>query len=71
MNGHWFCSACEDVAFLPAPVGRWDPKHGVQCAVCHMPTVDWIPDTPPKTKPAMVSPEVGKKLFEKMKEAVK
>jgi hypothetical protein len=68
MNGHWFCNgACQDVVFKPAPVGRWDVKHGVTCPICDKDTADWVPDVPPVAK--RITHAEAAELFNKMREA--
>jgi hypothetical protein len=63
MNGHWFCSDCEQAVCLPTPAGRWSLKRGQTCPLCHKKMADWIDDTPPP-----VSVDEGKKLFQQMKD---
>ena len=64
MSGHWFCANCDDVVFNPAPVGRWDFKHGLTCPVCHKDTADWKADAPKKMNPVTAAA-----LFAEMREA--
>lgn len=66
MNGHWFCEACGERVCLPKPVGRWDLKASVTCPLCHLPAAEWVNDGPPP-----VAQEVGKQLFQQMKELIK
>ena len=65
-DGHWFCSFCDDIKFLPAPAA--DSKNDVErCLDCKNNSLYWIPA---KDKRPM-SPERAAILFHQMKEAVK
>jgi hypothetical protein len=66
MQGHWYCSFCNDVVNLRKPYGRWDLKRGEQCPVCRHHSADWIPD-----RPQNLSGDRAKILFHQMKEQVK
>ena len=67
MKGHWYCSNCDDVVHMPAPVGRYDLKDGVECIVCHNHSARWV-DTP-ETLRGKVTRERAKELFQKLHEA--
>lgn len=64
MNGHWFCSYCNEVQFSDAPVGRWDSKKGEACPTCRHNSMDWIEDA--KDEPAPVPPASAAYVAEKL-----
>ena len=64
MNGHWFCSFCNDVVNIRKPVGRWDEKRGQPCPVCRNNSADWVKHTETGNR---LSPERGQELFAEMK----
>ena len=72
MNGHWFCLHCDDVTFLPAPVGRSDGC--VKCPNCGHKTAAWITSPPPRhgVKPPIkpVSPDLARLLFNHIRETL-
>lgn len=64
MNGHWYCSYCADIVFLPKPVSRWSARSGVNCPVCHHCSCNWVPHDPAKIPAARAA-----LLFRQMREA--
>jgi len=71
IQGHWYCSFCNDVVNIRKPIGRWDDKRGVPCPVCRNRSADWVGDTRKPAKPASVSPSRGEELFEELKQNVR
>lgn len=64
MSGHWFCSNCNDIVSMPAPVGRWDSLQDVFCPVCRRSSAFWVKHIPTLTK---VTPERARVLFAQMR----
>ena len=64
MNGHWFCSTCNDIVTMHAPEGRWDSLRDVLCPVCHHETALWVKDIPTRST---VTPERASQLFGEMR----
>ena len=60
MNGHWFCSHCNDVVSMPAPAGRWDSLEDVFCTTCRHYTAFWVKHIPSRSG---VTPERAGQLF--------
>ncbi len=66
IQGHWYCSYCNDVVNIQKPVGRYDAKQGVRCPDCGHNSANWVP--------ARVGVEPGQtaaELFQKLREAAK
>ena len=67
MKGHWFCSYCNDVKFLPHPAA--DSLNDVErCLDCKNNSLTWVPAV--EIRRGKVSLEQAAEEFKKIKDSI-
>lgn len=68
MKGHWYCSCCNDVKFLPAPAG--ESTETERCPDCRNNSLVWVHHVAPRRRPQCVSAEVAAEQFGLLKRQI-
>ena len=64
MNGHWYCSFCNDVKFVPAPALE-EEGDAERCPDCHNAALKFVPHV--KSLRGRVSAARAAELFAQLK----
>jgi ribosomal protein S27E len=67
MNGHWYCSFCNDIKFLSAPAGG-EEKTACKCPDCHNRSVVWVSHE--RILREGLTVEQAREEFQKIREAI-
>jgi hypothetical protein len=67
VSGHWYCSYCNDIKFLPAPANTAESEAVERCLDCKNNSLVWV--THASSLRGRVTVERANELFQQVKEA--
>ena len=66
-NGHWYCSCCNDIKFLPPPA-KGSRNDVERCLDCKNNSVMWVPNG--RALPGRVSAADAAEMFGEIRKAI-